>query len=92
MHLKMSSAEVVCCKKLPNITDELSSEAKSVDPKQTAPIGAVWSGFTLFAVEATYTVQQTRKADDFSCDWRSKGYLIKSIIWIGFLSNVWLEI
>ena len=53
MHLKMSSAEVVCCKKLPNITDELSIEANSVDPDQTAPIGAVWSGSTLFTIEAT---------------------------------------
>ena len=41
MHLKMLSAEVVCCKKLPNINDELSTEANSVDPEQTAPIGAV---------------------------------------------------
>ena len=46
----MSSAEVVCCKKVPKITDELSKEANSVDPE---PIGAVWSGFTLFAIEAT---------------------------------------
>ena len=38
LHLKMSSAEVVCCKYLPNITDELSIEAKSVDPEQAAPI------------------------------------------------------
>ena len=36
MHLKMSSDEVVCCKILPNITDELSIEANSVDPEQTA--------------------------------------------------------
>ena len=28
----MSSAEVVCCKKMPNITDKLSIEANSVDP------------------------------------------------------------
>ena len=41
MYLKMSSAEVVCCKWLPNITDQLSIEANSVDPEQTAPIGAV---------------------------------------------------
>ena len=41
MHLKMSSAEVVSCKKLPNISDELSIEANIVDPEQTAPIGAV---------------------------------------------------
>ena len=49
----MSSAEVVCCKKLPNITDKLRLEANSVDPEQTAPIGAVWSGSTLFAIEAS---------------------------------------
>ena len=40
MYLKMSSAEV-CCKYLRNITDELSIEANSVDPEQTAPIVAV---------------------------------------------------
>ena len=40
-HLKMSSAEVVCCKKMPNITDELSREANSADIEQTAPTGAV---------------------------------------------------
>ena len=53
MRLKMSSAEVVSCKKLPNITDKLSIEANSMDPEQTAPIGAVWSGSTLFAIEAS---------------------------------------
>ena len=53
MHLKMLSAEVVCCKYLPNITDELSIEANSMDPEPTAPIGAVWSGSTLFAIEAS---------------------------------------
>ena len=41
MHLKISSSEVVCCKKLPNITDELCIEANSVGPEQTAPVGAV---------------------------------------------------
>ena len=69
----MSSAEVVCCILLPNITDELSIEANSVDPEQTAPIGAVWSGSTLFAIEASISFQQTWKADDFCCDWRIKG-------------------
>ena len=53
MHLKMWSAEVICCKYLPSITDELSIEANSVDPEQTTPIGAVWSGFTLLAIEAS---------------------------------------
>ena len=47
MHLKMLSAEVICCKYLPNITDNLSIEANSVDPEQTAP------GSTLFAIEAS---------------------------------------
>ena len=68
----MSSAEVVCCKYLPSITDELSIEANSVDPEQTAPIGAVWSGSTLFAIEASSKFQQMRKADDFCFDWRIK--------------------
>ena len=49
----MSSAEVVCCKLLPTITDELSIEKNSVDLEQTAPIGAVCSGSTLFAIEAS---------------------------------------
>ena len=49
----MLSAEVVCFKELPNIADELSLEANSVDPEQTAPIGAVWSGSILFAIEAS---------------------------------------
>ena len=53
MHLKMLSAEVVCCKWLPSITDALSIEANSVDPEQTASIEAVWSGSTLFAIEAS---------------------------------------
>ena len=69
----MSSAEVVCCKWLPNITDKLSIEANSVDPEQTATIAAVWPGSTLFAIEAFLTFQQTKKADDFCCHWRIKG-------------------
>ena len=51
MHLKLSSAEVVCCKILPYINDELSIEANSVDQEQTAPIRAVWPGSTLLAIE-----------------------------------------
>ena len=53
MHLKMLSAEVVCCKLLSSITDELSIEENSVDPEQTAPVGAVCSGSRLFAIEAS---------------------------------------
>ena len=57
---KITSAEVVCCKQLPNITN-LSIKANRVDPDQTAPITAVWSGSTLFVIEASKTFQQTRK-------------------------------
>ena len=49
----MMSAEGVCCKYLPSITNELRIATNSVDPEQTAPIGAVWSGSTLFAKEAS---------------------------------------
>ena len=49
----MSSAEVACFKWLPSITDKLSIEANSVDPGQTAPVGAVWTGSTLFVIEAS---------------------------------------
>ena len=53
MHLKVSSAKVVCCKWMTNIIDKLSIEANSVDPEQTASIGSVWSWSTLFAIEAS---------------------------------------
>ena len=33
----MLSVEVVCCKYLPSITEELSTEANSLDHEQTAP-------------------------------------------------------
>ena len=39
MHLKMSSAEVVCYKYLPSIADELSIETNSVDPEQQSDLG-----------------------------------------------------
>ena len=54
----------------------------SVDPDQTAPIGAVFSGSTLFASKLNSSVmlgkylQQTTSADDiFRCffSWRFKG-------------------
>ena len=54
MHLKMSSAEVVCCKKLPKTTDELSIEANSVDPEQTAPIEAAYKHFSRREKQRTF--------------------------------------
>ena len=51
---KNAYENVVCWSRLLQIiTDELSIEANSVDTEQTAPIGAVWSGSTLFAIEAS---------------------------------------
>ena len=56
--------------------------ANSVDPDQTAPIGAVCSGSTLFASRPNLSVmlgnylQQTTPADDISdafFSWRFKG-------------------
>ena len=56
--------------------------ANSVDPDQTAPIGAVCSGSTLFASILNSSVmlgnyfQQTTSADEFSdafFSWRFKG-------------------
>ena len=38
---------------MPNITDELSMEANSVDPELTAHIRAVRSGSILFAIEVS---------------------------------------
>ena len=51
----------------------LSIETNSVDPDQTAPLGAVWSGSTLFVGKVSKIFQQTAKADNFCCDWRIKG-------------------
>ena len=45
-----------------------------MDPDQTAPSGAVWSGSTIFVEETSKAFQQTTKRpDDTYCDWRFKG-------------------
>ena len=43
----MSSAKVIA-----QYYWQISSEANNVDPEQTAPIREVWSGSTLFSIEA----------------------------------------
>ena len=68
MHLKMSSAEVVCCKLLPNNTDELSIEANSVDPEQSS---LIWVHTVCH--RGFLHISADEKADDFCCDWRIKG-------------------
>ena len=41
-------AKVICCIYLLTLLTNVSMEANSVDQDQTAPVGAVWSGSTLF--------------------------------------------
>ena len=63
-----------------------ASLANSVDPDQTAPIGAVFSGSTLFASILNSSVllgnymQQTTSADDIirCIFWRFKGSVLKN--------------
>ena len=55
MILKMLSAEVVCCRYLLTVLSRWSTDVNSVDPDQTAPIGAVWTGFKLFEQVASKT-------------------------------------
>ena len=43
-----------------------------MDPYQTAPTGAVWSGSTLFVEDASKTIQQTTTTDDFLIKIQSK--------------------
>ena len=62
------SAQAVCCKYFLTLFTYVSIEANSVDPDQTVPLGAVWSGSSLFDQEASKTFQQTPKADNFCCN------------------------
>ena len=64
----MSSAEYSC--KL--FKPILCVQANSVDPDQTAPLGAVWSGSTLFE-KSLLKSQADDKADDNCCDRQFKG-------------------
>ena len=49
LHMKMSSVYVICWIFLQTFQTYFCIQANSVDPDQTAPKGAVWSGSTLFA-------------------------------------------
>ena len=68
----MSSVYVVCWIFLQTFQTFFCIQANSVDPDQTAPKGAVWSGSTLFA-EMTFKTQAGDKADDNCYDWQFKG-------------------
>ena len=66
----MLSVYVICWIFLQTFQPYFRIQANSMDPDQTAPKGAVWSGSTLFA---KMTLKTDDKADDNSCDWRFKG-------------------
>ena len=61
LHLKMSSVYVVCWIFLQTFQTYFCIQANSVDPDQTAPKGAVWSGSTLFA-KMTFKITSNDKA------------------------------
>ena len=57
-----------------------------MDPDQTAPIGAVRSGSTLFVGKVSKTLQQTTKADEFCGVLRVKaGFIIEMVF--GWLTD-----
>ena len=68
----MSSAYVVCCIFLQTFQTYFCIPANSVDPDQTAPKGAVWSGPHCLQ-KWLLKSQADDKADDNSCEWRFKG-------------------
>ena len=58
----MSSAYVICWVFLQTFQTYFCIQANSVDPDQTAPLGAVWSGSTLFAkMTFKITIKQKTK-------------------------------
>ena len=68
----MSPVYVICWIFLQTFWTYFCIQASSVEPDQTAPKGAVWSGATLFA-EMTFKITTDEKADNNCCDWRFKG-------------------
>ena len=67
----MSSVYVVCWIFLQTFQTYFCIQANSMDPDQTAPRGAVWSGSTLLA-KMTFKITDD-KADNNCCDWQFKG-------------------
>ena len=68
----MSSVYIICWIFLQTFQTYFCIQANSVDPDQTAPRRAVWSGSTLFA-KWLLKSQAYDKADDNCCDWQFKG-------------------
>ena len=70
----MLSVYVVCWIFLQTFQTYFCIQANSVDPDQTAPRGAVWSGSILFANMTFEITSRWQKADSNCCDWQFKGY------------------
>ena len=58
MHLKMLSVQVICCIYLLTLLTNVSIEANSVDPDQTAPVRLLWV-YTVCDLVASKTFQTT---------------------------------
>ena len=68
----MLSIYVVCWIFLQTFQTYFCIQANDVDPDQSAPGGAVWSGSTLSA-KWHLKSQADDKEDDNCCDWQFKG-------------------
>ena len=68
----MSSVYVVCWIFLLTFQTYFCIQANSVDPDQTAPREAVWSG-SICLQKWFLKSQADEKADDNYCDWQFKG-------------------
>ena len=97
-YLKIASAFVVCCKFLLTFFNKVKYRDKqcgSGSDCSYAPIGADWSGSTLFVGKASKIFQQTTKADDFCCDWLFKGLLFShqsqllssALSWVAYVAH-----
>ena len=67
----MSSVYVVCWIFLQTFQTYFCIQANSVDPDQTAPRGAVWSGST--QLQKWLLKSQADDKADNCCDWQFKG-------------------
>ena len=68
----MSSVYVICWIFLQTFQTYFCIQVNSMNPDQTAPRGAVWSGSTLFP-KWILKSQADDKADNNCCDWQFKG-------------------
>ena len=66
-------------------SDYFFQRSKQYEPWSDGFHGAVWSGFILFALQATLEHKQKREADNKSCDWREKDYKFAGYVERGYI-------